>query len=295
MRARRRRAGCGGGPTGRAARRRRLSSAEPRAPAAPWPGPRAARGGAAGGRRAPAGAGAAAAASRRSPGRSAARTPPAREERSCCSSPGRWARSRCAARRRRRPSESGERRSSQSRRLRATRPGRPQRPRPAAQRRAEAGGRARKAGACGRLPGKRPATAVRASRLSGVKKRQTQPKRSFLPRLPLRLAFSVCSASFLPYLPLSQTNRRQRAKEPGRCSSLRTVSWGAEGWRVDGGKGTESYQHPPDSVRVHCRNPKPLYKTKRISFRQFSASETLGRAGGVEVNRLLKSRSHYLW
>lgn len=122
MRARRRRAGCGGGPKGRAGQRRRLSSPEPRARAAPWPGPRAARGGAAGGRRGPAGAGAgaaaaAAAASRGSPGRSAAaRTPPAREERSCCSSPGLWAPFRCAARRRRRPSESRVRQSLEDRR-----------------------------------------------------------------------------------------------------------------------------------------------------------------------------------
>lgn len=130
MSARRRRAGCGGGPKGRAGRRRRLSSPEPRARAAPWPGPRAARGGAAGGRRGPAGAGAgaAAAASRGSPGRSAAaRTLPARGERSCCSSPGLWVPFRCAAgRRRRRPSESWERRRLEDRRcrrrLRATGP-----------------------------------------------------------------------------------------------------------------------------------------------------------------------------
>lgn len=200
MRARRRRAGCGGGPKGRAGRRR-LSSAEPQARPAPWPGPRAARGGAAGGRRGPAGA--AAAASRGSPGRSAAAA--AARERSCCSSPGRWAPFRCAAGRRR-PSESREKRRSQNRRrrLRATGPRAP----PAAAARSappggSVGGGRGNSGRAGAPPGKPARDGSYGVTSLGVKKRQTQPKRSFLLPLPLSLSFSFCSAPFLP-LPLQR-------------------------------------------------------------------------------------------
>lgn len=59
-------------------------------------------------------------------------------------------------------------------------------------------GNSRRAGAS---PGNGPATAVGASRLAGVKKRQIRPKRNFLLQLPLGLSFSFCPASFLSLPP----------------------------------------------------------------------------------------------
>lgn len=142
MRARRRRAGCGGGPKGRAGRRRRFNSVEPRALPAPWPGPLAARGGAAGGRRGPAAA--ASSCGNSGPSAAAAATPPARGEWSCCSSAEQWEPFPCAAccRHRRRPSgRRGEaRRTAAAAAFSAPRAQRrPQRPRPAAHRWAEVG------------------------------------------------------------------------------------------------------------------------------------------------------------
>lgn len=208
MRARRRRAGCGGGPKGRAGRRRRFNSVEPRALPAPWPGPRAARGGAAGGRRGPAAAASSCGNSGPSAAAAAARTPPARGEWSCCSSAEQWEPFPCAACRRHRRRPSGRRgeagRTAAAAAFSAPRAQRrPQRPRPAAHRWAEvgrAGEEIRGGRALRRETDPRRQLGCHAS--LGLKKKQILPKRNFLLQLPLGLSL-FCSASFLP-LPLQR-------------------------------------------------------------------------------------------